>query len=87
MTGREHCQDVRPLPPGHRCKILILWVACTLFLMRIVGDMLREAIAHGTPVGKQAKAVMDAGKVREQRYILVALLQPGKVANVQSFVC
>ncbi len=26
--------------------------------------MLREAIAQGTPIGKQAKAVMDAGKVK-----------------------
>jgi len=27
------------------------------------GDMLREAVAAGTPVGQQAKAIMDAGKL------------------------
>src|SRR3712207_2036178 len=27
------------------------------------GDMLREALAQGTPVGVQAKAVMDAGEL------------------------
>ncbi len=27
------------------------------------GDMLRQAVAHGTPVGLQAKAVMEAGEL------------------------
>lgn len=36
----------------------------SLPLSACAGDMLRAAVAAGTPVGKQAKAVMDAGGVR-----------------------
>eukprot|EP00048_Salpingoeca_helianthica_P022301 m.17505 g.17505 ORF g.17505 m.17505 type:complete len:226 (+) comp7150_c1_seq1:189-866(+) len=46
------------------------------------GDMLREAIAQGTPVGKQAKSVMDAGKLVSDE-IVVNLIKD----NVNSPAC
>ena len=38
------------------------------------GDMLREAVATGSPVGLTAKAVMEAGKLRQRRAIVSALI-------------
>jgi adenylate kinase len=34
------------------------------------GDLLREAVANGTPLGKQAKAAMDAGKLVDDAIVL-----------------
>jgi adenylate kinase len=34
------------------------------------GDLLREAVAQGTPLGRQAKAAMDSGKLVEDALVL-----------------
>ena len=34
------------------------------------GDMLREAVAEGTPLGRQAKAAMDAGQLVSDEIVL-----------------
>src|SRR4028119_2416903 len=34
------------------------------------GDMLRDAVRQGTPLGVQAKAVMDAGKLVSEEIVL-----------------
>ena len=37
------------------------------------GDMLRDALAQGTELGKQAKAIMDAGKLVADDIILAMI--------------
>ncbi len=46
------------------------------------GDMLREAVANGTELGKQAKAVMDAGKLVSDE--LVGGIVKEKVSALQA---
>jgi adenylate kinase family enzyme len=37
------------------------------------GDLLRDAVARATPLGLQAKAAMDAGKLVEDRIVLAMI--------------
>ncbi len=51
-------------PPGAGKGTQAAWIRDTYGIPQLsTGDMLRSAVARGTEVGKQAKAVMEAGKL------------------------
>lgn len=51
-------------PPGAGKGTQAAWIRDTFGIPQLsTGDMLRSAVARGTEVGKQAKAVMEAGKL------------------------
>ena len=51
-------------PPGAGKGTQAAWLKDTYGIPQLsTGDMLREAVAKGTEVGRQAKAVMEAGKL------------------------
>jgi len=51
-------------PPGAGKGTQAAWLKTTYGIPQLsTGDMLREAVAKGTEVGREAKAVMEAGKL------------------------
>jgi adenylate kinase len=51
-------------PPGAGKGTQAQWIKDTYVIPQLsTGDMLREAVAKGTEVGREAKAVMEAGKL------------------------
>ena len=51
-------------PPGAGKGTQAAWIRDTFGIPQLsTGDMLRSAVARGTEVGKQAKAVMEAGRL------------------------
>ena len=51
-------------PPGAGKGTQAQWIKDTYVIPQLsTGDMLREAVAKGTEVGRQAKSVMEAGKL------------------------
>ncbi|SNB63011.1 Adenylate kinase [Arboricoccus pini] len=51
-------------PPGAGKGTQAGWIAADYSIPQLsTGDMLRQAVANGTDIGKQAKAVMDAGQL------------------------
>ena len=41
--------------------LLLLRVECILMLLQATGDMLRAQVAKKTPLGREAKKIMDQG--------------------------
>lgn len=51
-------------PPGAGKGTQAAWLETAYDIPQLsTGDMLREAVARGTEIGRQAKSVMDAGKL------------------------